>query len=171
MAFSLISVPRAFTLYTLSGISSISGKSTSSQTVDSSGRTSNDTSVSRGHSVCEKTSSRQCSKKRASDRNCSFAKATDSVRFFHAPGTDAAILRTAQPTLYAVSHNAVSATHFHVQYQRRTSATAEDFRSVAPVGLHQIQAIPQGNRDRHAHQVLVEEVYIQVCLVVPAQEE
>ncbi|MFU0685697.1 hypothetical protein ACMZ6L_28970, partial [Klebsiella pneumoniae] len=91
--------------------------------------------------------------------------------FFHAPGTDAAILRTAQPTLYAVSHNAVSATHFHVQYQRRTSATAEGFRSVAPVGLHQIQTIPQGNRDRHAHQVLVEEVYIQVCLVVPAQEE
>ena len=74
--------PRAFTLYTLSGISSISGKSTSSQTVDSSGRTSNVTSVSRGHSVCEKTSSRQCSKKRASDRNCSFAKATESVRFF-----------------------------------------------------------------------------------------
>lgn len=93
------------------------------------------------------------------------------MRFFHAPGTDAAILRTAQPTLYAVSHNAVSATHFHVQYQRRTSATAEGFRSVAPVGLHQIQTIPQGNRDRHAHQVLVEEVYIQVCLVVPAQEE
>ncbi len=58
-------------------------------------------------------------------------------------GTDAAILRTAQPGLYAVSHNAVSATHFHVQYQRRTSATAEDFRSVAPVGLHQIQTIPK----------------------------
>ncbi len=47
------------------------------------------------------------------------------------------------PRLYAVSHNAVSATHFHVQYQRRTSATAEDFRSVAPVGLHQIQTIPK----------------------------
>ncbi len=75
------------------------------------------------------------------------------------------------PRLYAVSHNAVSATHFHVQYQRRTSATAEDFRSVAPVGLHQIQTIPQGTRDRHAHQVLVEVEYIQVCLVVPAQEE
>ena len=42
-------------------------------------RTSNVTSVSRGHSVCEKTSSRQCSKKRASERNCSFAKATDCV--------------------------------------------------------------------------------------------